>query len=1086
MDDDAPVISISNAPNVTELADSELRFPLTALISPNKSISIYYTLAESTQSGDGDFIASGDEGSGKSQSVYFSGGSKTSHLVIEIDSDDDSEGSSMVTVTLEAQPGNLSDADYNLTSTNNPATATVFDDDSLPVLSIVDVANPIAESSGEVDFVVTSTIATSLTIRYQASEVSGGDFLTESQADIKTESLTFGQVGGSGPFVDTLTVSIHDDEVGENTGQIQVTLLAETSKVRTYQVQSDGTEDATATIWDGDAPVISIGNAPNVTELANAELQFPISALVSPNKSISIYYTLVESTESGDGDFIASNDEGSGKFQTVDFSGGSKSSNLVIEIDSDDDSEGSSMVTVTLEAQPGNLSDADYNLTSTNNPATATVFDDDSLPLLSIANVENPTVENSGTIDFVVTSSVATTLTVRYQAREVDGGDFLTAGQAETKTASLTFTQIGGSGSFVDSLAVSIHDDEVGENTGQIEVALIAETGLVRTYRINSDGTEDSTATIWDDDAPVISISNAPNVTELANAELRFPLTTLVSPNKSISIYYTLAESTQSGDGDFIASGGEGSGKSQSVDFSSGSKTSHLVIEIDSDDDSEGSSMVTVTLEAQPGNLSDANYNLSTPNSPATSTVFDDDSLPVLRIVDVANPIAESSGEFDFVVTSTIATSLTIRYQASEVSGSDFLTTSQAEIKSESLAFAQVGESGPFVDTLAVSIHDDEIGENTGQVEVRLLAETDLVRTYRLNSDGTEGSKATIWDDDAPVISIGNAPNITESANTELRFPLTALVSPNASISIYYSLTESTQSGDGDFIASGGEGSGKFQSVDFSSGSKDGDLVIEIDSDEESEGSSIVTVTLEAQPGNLSDANYNLSSPNTPATATVFDDDSLPVLSIADVINPVAESSGSADFVVTSTIETSLTVRYQASEVSSGDFLTATQAEIKSKNLIFAQEGGSGPYVDTLAVSMHDDEIGETTGQIQVTLLAETSKVRTYQVQSDGTEDATATIWDDDAPVISIANAPNLTESTNAELRFPLTALVSPNKSISIYYTLAESTQSGDGDFIASGDEGSGKSQSVDFSGGSKRWHLVIEKIRMRNQKVVQ
>ena len=1073
-DDDAPVISIGNAPNITESANVKLRFPLTALVSPVASISIYYTLAESTELGDGDFIASSNEGSGKSQSVDFSGGSKSSHLVIEIDSDDDPESSSTITVTLEAQPGNLSDANYNLSSTNTPATATVIDDDSLPVLSIADVANPVAESSGSIDFVVTSTVATTLTIRFQASEVSGGDFLTTNQAEIKTASFTFAQVGGSGPFVDTLAVSIHDDEVGENTGQIEVTLLTETELVRTYQVKSDGTADALATIWDDDAPVISISNASNITESANAELRFPLTALVSPDSSISIYYTLAESTQSGDGNFIASGGEGSGKSQLVDFSSGSKSGHLVIPIESDSNEEGSSEITVTLEAKPGNLSDANYNLSSTNTPATTTVLDDDSLPVLSITDVVNPVAESSGSVDFVVTSTLETSLTVRYQASEAEGGDFLTTEQAEVKNTSLTFAQVGGSGPFVDTLAVSIHNDEVGENSGQIEMTLLRETGLVRTYQIKTNGSNNAAATIWDDDAPVLSISNASNVTESANAELRFSLTALVSPNASISIYYTLAESTEIGDGDFIVVSNEGSGKSQSVDFSSGSKSSHLVIEINSDDLSEGSSEITVTLEAQPGNLSDANYNLSSTNTPGTATVFDDDSLPLLSIADVANPVVESSGSIDFVVTSSVSSSLTVRYQASEISGGDFLTTNQAEIKTASLTFVQVGGSGPFVDTLAVSIHDDEVGENTGQIEVTLLTETELVHTYQVKSDGSADALATIWDDDAPVISISNASNVTESVNAELRFPLTALVSPNASISIYYTLAESTESGDGDFIASGGEGSGKSQSVDFSGGSKSSHLVVEIDSDDGPESSSTITVTMEAQPGNLSDANYNLSSTNTPATATVFDDDSLPLLSIADVANPVAESSGSIDFVVTSTVATTLTIRYQASEVNSGDFLTASQAEIKTVSLTFAQVGGSGPFVDTLAVSIHDDEVGEDTGQIEVTMLEETELIHTYQVKSDGTEDALATIWDDDAPVISIGNASNLTESANAELRFPLTALVSPNASISIYYTLAESTESEDGNFIVAGDEGAGKSQSVDFSGGSKSSHLVI------------
>ena len=70
------------------------------------------------------------------------------------------------------------------------------------------------------------------------------------------------------------------------------------------------------------------------------------------------------------------------------------------------------------------------------------------------------------------------------------------------------------------------------------------------------------------------------------------------------------------------------------------------------------------------------------------------------------------------------------------------------------------------------------------------------------------------------------------------------------------------------------------------------------------EGNSAVTVTLESQPGNLFDADYNQATPNTPASATILDDDSLPVLSIADVTNPIAENTGSIDFVVTASSST--------------------------------------------------------------------------------------------------------------------------------------------------------------------------------------
>ena len=138
---------------------------------------------------------------------------------------------------------------------------------------------------------------------------------------------------------------------------------------------------------------------------------------------------------------------------------------------------------------------------------------------------------------------------------------------------------------------------------------------------------------------------------------------------------------------------------------------------------------------------------------------------------------------------------------------------------------------------------------------------------------------ATIWDDDAPIISIGDAPAVVESDDAVIQFPLTALVSPNASINVYYELAESTDQNDGDFIEADEEGAGEFKAVNFTNNATTSILTIPIDSDDVQELPSTVTVTLESQPGELAAANYNLSTTNTPVTATVSDDD-LPVVSI--------------------------------------------------------------------------------------------------------------------------------------------------------------------------------------------------------------
>ena len=92
-----------------------------------------------------------------------------------------------------------------------------------PLLSgISNVSTPTPESAGSIDFVVTATSAMTQTIYYQASEISIGNFLSTEQEKVKSQSLTFAQVNGTGPFIDTLNVAIDDDQVGEKTGQITV------------------------------------------------------------------------------------------------------------------------------------------------------------------------------------------------------------------------------------------------------------------------------------------------------------------------------------------------------------------------------------------------------------------------------------------------------------------------------------------------------------------------------------------------------------------------------------------------------------------------------------------------------------------------------------------------------------------------------------------------------------------------------------------------------------------------------------------------------------------------------------------------
>ena len=187
-------------------------------------------------------------------------------------------------------------------------------------------------------------------VRYQASEMSG-DFLDEtatpSQAAEMTKS-THCLVGldPNDPFTANLEVDIHDDDIRESTGQIKVTLLSDTEDPVNYIVASNGTQEAIGTIYDDDAPELSItAKTPNVTESGNTSAIFEISAKVSPNKQVSIKYDLIES-----GNFITG--EGTDlTLQNLDFSSNKTEATHSITLTSDSTPEDDGTITMTPKSR---------------------------------------------------------------------------------------------------------------------------------------------------------------------------------------------------------------------------------------------------------------------------------------------------------------------------------------------------------------------------------------------------------------------------------------------------------------------------------------------------------------------------------------------------------------------------------------------------------------------------------------------------------------------------------------------------------------------------------------------------------------
>ena len=352
VDNDAPVMSIANGAGVTEGTDTHAVFPITVdatpndtdnITSPNQVLLVRYTVEQPDMGYD--FVLETDT-TNQPQSEWPTAlldftddnpncgvavanpncGKTTANLSIPLIADNRAESNGIVRVTLIpitiTQDGiEIPDPQRQYTISTvtgeNTGDVLVTDNDPTPMLTIAAPASAVAENdgvipgdadTGYINFVITSTIdlGTDFKVRYDPSEV-GGNFLRTDQEDIRVEAIEFAPSGSN--FTAILPVPIDNDTVGENSGQIQVELLVGDSSTETYDVADDGSQTQTITIHDDDAPVLSIGNVGTVSEWTEPGIEFPITALVSPDSLVELRYTLSENSET-DGDFIAESEEG--------------------------------------------------------------------------------------------------------------------------------------------------------------------------------------------------------------------------------------------------------------------------------------------------------------------------------------------------------------------------------------------------------------------------------------------------------------------------------------------------------------------------------------------------------------------------------------------------------------------------------------------------------------------------------------------------------------------------------------------------------------------------------------------------------
>ena len=863
-DDTAPVVSIADASGVegSGTTDGAVEFTVSLSKPSGLPVKVIYSTTDGTATTPGtndDFIEAINEEliiPASSDSVQNTTGTIT--IITKADDTIEINEKFGINLTLPSDSNAIPGSRPQLS-----ATGTILDDDSVAALTIADAVEPVAESAGSVNFVVTSTVPRTVTLNYQASEVNGGDFLSTTQENETTDELTFRQVGGRGAYVDTLIVPIHDDEAGERTGQIMVTMLAESGGSTTYSVPTNGDESAMATIWDDNAPELLIESNGDVTESAGSVV-FTITARVSPNDMVTINYDVEESTGANVGDFIASEDEGtaatdSSKSKIFDFTAGKTTAQLSIDVVGNDTYELNSTVTVTLieEVTPGTT----YTVaTSPNNEDTATIMNDETLPILSFKTTEFNADEEGGDFDVVVELDKAAIQEVSFiVATSTEGTQEATEtedyGDPEPTSGVIAVTEDE------ETISIPILSDNTVEGNETFTLTLSSLTGAVFS---GGGPTLTQVITIIDNDVPTLTIADA----FADEGDLVSFTPTLSAPAlQPVVITYSTAPggSIPVDDADYMAvpvADPANSITTSTITIQTGATTptSPATIDITTIEDSapEPDETFKLTFSAT---------NATVPNDTATGTILNNDD----RVLTISSEtVDEDDATAELKVTlspapDSVSGQIDVTYTLSTTSaGEDDYTHTPATLEFE---------AGQKEKTISITIDEDALNEDDEIITVQLVHSS--IELYD-NGRGT----VTIRDND-PLPTVGLAlatpQMVQEGTNTNVAPAILVTLTDGSgtetpsgrAVTVQFALTEGTAKAPEDYLMTAGAST----TLTFDPGVTSISIPVEIEPDRYDEDDESFTVTLS------SENNANLGTASN--MITIEDDDDAPMVSIA-------------------------------------------------------------------------------------------------------------------------------------------------------------------------------------------------------------
>jgi Calx-beta domain/Domain of unknown function (DUF4114)/RTX calcium-binding nonapeptide repeat (4 copies) len=458
-------------------------------------------------------------------------------------------------------------------------------------------------------------------------------------------------------------------------------------------------------------PTISIfASDPNAAETKSGEIANPGQLLLNRTgdltQSLTVAYTLAGTATNGtDYQTLAS---------TVTFAPGKDTAMIDLTTIDDNISEGNEDITITL-ADGGN----NYKLSSTDLTATVTITDNETKPLISIANVTQ--IEGNSGINnyaFNLTLNKPSTETVTVKYTTADG----TATAVSDYTAA-TGTVIFNPGETSKTVNISVKGDTTLELDETFTVNLTDAVG-------GTIGKATGTGTIIDDDRPVIALTTPDaNASEDKKDPGLFNLARTGSAAQALTVSYTIA-GTATNDADYKKLTG-------TATFKAGQSQTSIEIKPSNDKIYEGSETVVLTL-----NDGGINYKFDPIANTGTVTITDED-LPSISLSVTDDKAAETKigeavnpGQLTLKRTGITTDALTVSYT---IDGS----------ASNGIDYQKLENSVTFVagsDTAIINIRpiDDQFAEGTETVKLKLADNSN----YTIN--GEKSGTVKIADNDNP------------------------------------------------------------------------------------------------------------------------------------------------------------------------------------------------------------------------------------------------------------------------------------------------------------------------------------------------